>query len=213
MKRFLSVLLALVLVLSASAALATNAASGELVTYQGSVLRLYDIAVFQASKNGESYRGLTVGGSVTPDAAITTVLGSVAQQVAAGTLVSAKLVGLENVIGADAANVTSLPLESQAAALATLLAGIDPASITGEAFDAAFAQTGTMSSAKGTLTLDGVSVPFIRVTIEMVYAATGSYADRTEAQRTFYENYNFAYVDGAWKLIGIVNYAPAFFAN
>ncbi len=215
MKKVISLLLIALFLFGAVAMAATSPESGEEVVYADGKLSMYDITVFEAIPEDGNFRGIVIADHPAPAEVVKAVTENLLDEIKKGAVAEAGFVGMDKILdlGEDFA---TKPFEEQATLLMEKLADLGPDIAKGDGaqvFDAQTLANGSMESGYGTVMIDGVETPFLRIVVKLLYAPTGEYEKFTPEQRTFYENYNFTYPKDKWELYSIVRYSPAFFVT
>lgn len=220
MKKLLSVLLVVSMLLSGVSALAaTHTATGEDVSGAGTSLSVYDVKVFSVIEPTQVFHGVKVADALPPKEALPLVAEAIAAEILSGAVTSASIAGVEALVGAElAAAFAAMPFVQQIATIMLAMDApefFDPATGTfpmgeGEKFtlDMLNDENAPLGSGFGYLVSeDGTEVPFVRITMEVVYADGNTYD----------ESYVFTYAvhedgaEAAWGLFSIIQFAPDFF--
>lgn len=210
--------------LCAPAYAATHLENGETIAFDGRVLRIYDIVVFESMKAEQTYRSAMIAAHRLPADVLPGVVRGLLLDEAQGLVYDVDIAGLDVFLGADEADaLAQAGLQDK---LQALLGAMEPLSQfqqaqalsddEGSASPRLIMQE-NMRSGSGYFLERGERLPFVRVTFRYTYAQQGAYAFLPERQRVYYENYTFAYTrhgadaQPSWGLYSIIRYSPAFF--
>ncbi|HML48040.1 MAG TPA: hypothetical protein PKE04_14965 [Clostridia bacterium] len=195
--------LALIVCLSAVAMAATGE-TGELVNYDGSGFRIYDVEAITVIDVNTEYNGVKVADKPEMKQAVQIIASKLQEKIDAGELESVSIVGFEGTGTLE--EQMALAVDKMGAAA---LVGSEEMTVYGaDQLDAAL----SITSGIGYVMKDGVKVPYVRLVIKVVRPATGEYAGLSEVQRTIYENYTFIYNSQTKEFVlsSILTYDPSY---
>lgn len=124
MKKALALALCLLLTLGAGTSLATvtHTETGEEISYENGVLRVYDRVVFEQIGEKNDYRGVIIADAEVPLAALTKVMDDLLAQLESGEVETLRVLGMEQTIGVELTReIQKMPERDQISALLYLL--------------------------------------------------------------------------------------------
>lgn len=194
-------MLALILCLSVGA-MATTGETGESVHYDGTAFRVYDVEAITIVDSNTEHNGVKVADKPEMKQAAQTIALSLQEKLDDGTYESVTVVGLEGTGTLEEQMAAAVEMMGEAALIGSEAMTVYET----DQLDAAL----SITSGIGYVMQDGQKVPYVRLVIQVVHAATGEYAGLSEDQRTVYENYTFTYNSRteAFELSSILIYDP-----